>query len=75
MSDRPRAEHLAFCKKRALAYLDPGKYYSLRDAVASMCSDMSKHDETKMAGPLGLIGMFEIANGENAVRKWINGFN
>lgn len=72
---RTRQEHLDWCKKRALAYLEPGEFYSVRDAVASMSSDLSKHDETAVAPELAMIGMLEIGKGEAAVRKWINGFN
>lgn len=42
MSDT-RAEHLVWCKERALAYLDRG---DLTNALASFGSDMHKHPET-----------------------------
>jgi hypothetical protein len=38
-----RAEHLAWCKERALEYVDRG---DLQSALASMASDTSKHPET-----------------------------
>ena len=38
-----RDEHLAWCKARALEYLDAG---DLVNAVASMASDLTKHPET-----------------------------
>ncbi len=70
---KTRAEHVAWCKVRALEYLphDP------RNATASMMSDMNKHPESarSMAGGMGVIGMFEVANGAEAVRRWIEGFN
>lgn len=70
-----RQEHIAWCKKRALAYLDPGPYYSLRDAFASMASELSKHDDTANMKGIVMVGMFEVQKGEGAIRKWINGFN
>lgn len=72
---RTRQEHMEWCKKRALAYLDPGEYYSVQDAAASMASDLSKHDETSVPPELAMVGLMEVQNGEAAVRKWINGFN
>lgn len=41
--DEPREQHLAWCKERALAYVDRG---DLVNALASFTSDMSKHPET-----------------------------
>jgi hypothetical protein len=38
-----RAEHLAWCKQRALEYVDAGK---LPLAVTSLSSDLTKHPET-----------------------------
>lgn len=47
-----RAEHMAFCKTRALVYLpdDPNQ------AMASFNSDLSKHPET-MGHPVGMLMM------------------
>ena len=72
-----RQEHIAWCKERALEYLDPGPHYSVQEAVASMGSDLGKHEETRgpTMTPLVMLGMMEIARGENAVRRWIEGFN
>ncbi len=71
-----RQEHVQWCKNRALEYLKPGPYYSLQKAVASMASDMTKHPDTQSAiAIMGMIGVMEIARGEDAVRKWITGFN
>jgi hypothetical protein len=69
-----RAEHLAWCKERALEYLptDP------ENAVASMMSDMSKHEETNHHAGVEL-GMQLLLNGHlnsaDSVRRWITGFN
>lgn len=38
-----RAEHLAWCKDRALMYLDSG---DITQAMASFASDLNKHSET-----------------------------
>jgi len=42
LSIRTRAEHVAWCKQRALEYVDQGE---LGQALASMTSDMRKHDD------------------------------
>lgn len=70
-----RAEHLAWCKQRALEYVDQG---DLAQAIASMTSDLGKHFET--AGhPAIELGMMLIMTGNlntsAAVRKFIEGFN
>ena len=67
-----RAEHVRWCKKRALEYLpdDP------KQAVKSMLSDMNKHDETRelIRGPLGMMGLFSTET-EAQARKFIEGFS
>ena len=69
-----RAEHLAWCKQRALEYLphDP------QQAFQSMCSDLNKHDETR--GHIGVeLGMMQMMGGHldtpDRMRHWIEGFN
>jgi Tfp pilus assembly protein PilF len=70
---RDRAEHLAWCKQRALEYLDAG---DLTNAVASMGSDLNKHPETRPAAALMQLGMMELINRDaSGVRRWIEGFN
>ena len=68
-----RDEHMAWCKRRALAYL-PG---NPREAITSMISDLGEHDETKGLGEtVGMIAMFELANATpNSARRFIEGFN
>lgn len=69
---RTREEHLAWCKERALEYVDIG---DLGQAVASMGSDLSKHPETRPNQTLMLLGMRYILDGDTeAVRRWIEGF-
>lgn len=68
-----REEHLAWCKKRALAYLPA----SPQDAVASMLSDMSKHPELEATakGPLAEIGLMMLMSNVGDIRSYITGFN
>ena len=47
-----RAEHLSWCKKRALEYVERGEN---RDALTSMIADLGKHPETQdLATAVGL---------------------
>jgi hypothetical protein len=69
------AEHLKWTKGRALEYLDAG---DLKNAFASMASDLSKHEA--FTGPtytmLNQLGMMELINQNTAgMRRWIEGFN
>lgn len=70
-----RAEHLAWCKKRALEYCDIG---DTNQAFASMGSDLGKHSDT--AGHAAIeLGMMLLMGGHldtpDKMRKFINGFN
>jgi hypothetical protein len=72
-----RAEHLAWCKERALAYVARGE---LVNAVASMASDLNKHsetrDESRARDALILIGALAAAEHDaGGVTRWIEGFN
>lgn len=69
-----RAEHLAWCKERALEYLphDP------QQALTSMFSDLGKHPET--AGHSGIkLGFMEMMAGfltrPSEVEEFIKAFN
>lgn len=69
-----RAEHLEWCKRRALEYLpdDP------KNAMASMLSDLGKHPGTAGSAQIGMeIAPFRYGQGNNPeeLRKWIEGFN
>jgi hypothetical protein len=71
---RNRDEHLAWCKQRALEYVDTGE---LENAVASMGSDLTKHEETQNPANDGLlmIGMMYAVDRDVAgVRRWVEGF-
>jgi hypothetical protein len=68
-----REEHLAWCKQRALEYVDRGE---LLNAVTSMLNDLGKHPETALTPPfLTLAGAMSARNGDVwGVRHWIEGF-
>jgi soluble cytochrome b562 len=71
-----RAEHLAWCKKRALEYVDMG---NLDEAFASMLSDLGKHEETRHHMSTMQLGMSLKMNGHldtaKQMRDFIEGFN
>lgn len=70
-----RSEHMAWCKKRALEYVDAG---NTRDAYASMVSDLNKHPETANHAAIQL-GMMLLMTGRLSstedMRAFIEGFN
>lgn len=70
-----RAEHLAWCKQRALEYVDAG---DTAQAFASMGSDLGKHPDTSNHAGIQL-GMMMLMSGHlsstEAMRKFIEGFN
>jgi hypothetical protein len=69
-----REEHLNWCKKRAMEYVEAG---DSQQAVTSMLSDLGKHPDTKKslewAGPLG-VGILLMKNKQRVV-EFIEGFN
>jgi predicted YcjX-like family ATPase len=75
-----RDEHLKWCKQRALEYLQPGQYFSLDDAMASMASDLGKHEETRRDHQSTIGLMFSLHSAgqlstADKMREFINGFN
>ena len=70
-----RDEHLAWCKQRALAYVDRG---DLKNALASMGSDMCKHPQTDtpaVAAILAMDGSHYVMSGDaDGMRRLIEGF-
>lgn len=70
-----RSEHLEWCKKRALEYIDSG---NISDAYSSMVSDLRKHPETVDHNAIGL-GMQLLISGNlssiTKMREFILGFN
>ncbi len=70
-----RQEHLEWCKERALVYVDNG---DLSQAVASMISDLSKHDETRLTpdSPLKQLALIAAMSGnQEEIRRFIVGCN
>ena len=71
-SHMTRDEHLAWCKKRAHEYLDRG---DVKNAIASMMSDMDKHPETKL-NKLSMLGLMAAESYNlTEARRYIDGFN
>lgn len=70
-----RAEHVEWCKKRALEYVDMG---NTSQAWTSMASDLGKHPGTEKHAGLEL-GMMMLMGGHLSspakMRKFILGFN
>lgn len=69
-----RAEHLDWCKQRALEYVERG---DCSDAFASMASDLNKHDGTRghMAIKLGAQLLWHgLLDTPAAMREFILGF-
>lgn len=74
---RTRDEHVAWCKERALAYLDKDGRDTM-NALTSMFSDLGKHPETAdhIAINLGLqLMMMGSLGSERDARRFIEGFN
>lgn len=65
-----RQEHLDRCKQRALQYIDSG---DISGALASMISDLGKHDDTRDSVDLCVLGMLETTS--EGMKRFINGFN
>ena len=65
-------EHLAWCKQRAREYLDHG---DIAGAVASMLSDMNKHEETQVHPMLQAYGLLVASRFDMIEAKmFIEGF-
>lgn len=70
-----RDEHLKWSKTRALEYLDAG---DIRNAITSMMSDLSKHEDFQGStyDMLNVLGIrYAITNDQRGARSWIEGFN
>ncbi len=70
-----RNEHLEWCKKKALEFLDRN---DVQNAWMSMASDLQKHEETKQHAAIAL-GMMLFMRGDlstsQEMREFIEGFN
>jgi hypothetical protein len=71
---RTREEHLDWCKERAREYLAQG---DVKSAIASMMSDLDKHEETRVKNPaLNMLGLLAAVNEDLAeARRFIEGFH
>ena len=72
---RTREEHMAWCKERALQYVEAG---DMTEAFASLISDLRKHDDTvnHAAGELGAMLFFAGRLSSAAqMREFIEGCN
>ena len=70
-----RDEHVAWCKQRALKYLDSGDTVN---ALTSMMSDLEQHPETKnhAGSKIGLqLMMMDSLSSVPDVRRFIEGFH
>jgi len=71
-----RAEHLQWCKDRALEYCDKG---DTQQAFNSMASDITKHPETTSHASTIRFGMQMLIGGRlssvHQMREFIKGFN
>lgn len=73
-----RAEHLQWCKDRAIAELNRGGIPAVMNAWKSMMSDLSKHSETKDHIAIDLGCSLMMVGGlcrDQDMRDFINGFN
>lgn len=70
-----RQDHVKWCKERALEYCKAG---DINQALASMGSDLDKHDETR-GHPAMQLGLIQLMGGmistPEQMEKFINGFN
>lgn len=70
-----RAEHLQWCKGRALEYVEAG---DLPHAMASLLSDLRKHPETANHAAIELgerMMITGLLNTPYEMRRFIEGFN
>lgn len=66
-----RAEHLAWCKQRAMEYVAANDY---PNAVASMLSDLGKHPETASSVQVGGMVAMTVKDQRSAT-AFVQGFN
>jgi len=66
-----RSEHIAWCKSRAREYLRRGDPV---DAVASMVSDLTKHEETKKLAESTAFMVIWSAQSMDAATRFVEGF-
>ncbi len=75
MAKLNRAEHISWCKSRALEILEKG---DCTEAFNSMCSDLQKHPDTSRHVGISL-GVAQMHGGmlksTDDMRNFIEGFN
>lgn len=75
MTEPTRAEHVAWCKQRALEYVERGE---LTEALTSMINDLMQHPATRGHSGIMLTGMMMMAGIDvdtpEKVRRHIEGF-
>ena len=71
-----RAEHLQWCKDRAMEYVRGG---DINGAFASMASDIMKHPDTQHHESTNTLGMAQLIGGLIStpiqMEQWIQGYN
>lgn len=75
-----RAAHLTWCKKRAWEAYNyvkdkEGKDAAEQEAIASMVSDLGKHDETRHLSRTAVMIGILLRRCGCTIEKFINGFN
>lgn len=72
-NERPRAEHLEWCKQRAREYLARG---DAQNAITSMASDLEKHSAWRGKPVVGMLMLAAAMDGSmTAARRYVEGFN
>lgn len=67
-----RAEHIEWCKVRAREYLALG---DIQNAIASLLSDMSKREDTRVNPYLAMAGLNAVLSNSMAdAKRFIEGF-
>ena len=75
-----RAEHLAWCKERAMQEFDyyvktEGIEAAVRNAKASMLSDLGKHPDTADSQKTAAMLLMMPLRSRDEVKRMIEGFN
>jgi len=74
MEEISRSEHLKWCKRRALEYVDRGE---LQNAIASMASDLRKHSawQNSEGVTVAIADAMLFMRTPDQIRRWVEGFN
>lgn len=66
-----RAQHLQWCKDRAMEYVNKGDNAG---AISSMLGDLGKHPETMKSAEVGMMLAMTVRDTESA-KRFVLGFN